>query len=125
MSTSCNRKHQFATPDVRRGTVLVVNDEPLVRMMVINALEAMGLSVISAASGPQAIQLMREAANGISLALVDVNMPGMDRHTHATALRALVHNVPILMMSGYDEQQMSHHGDTTLADDFFAENFRD
>ena len=103
--------------------VLVVDDEALVRMVVVNSLEAMGLDVVSAPSGPQAIELAREHAKEISLAIVDVNMPGMDGHTVATALREIVLGVPILMMSGYDEQQMSHHDEGNVADEFLQKPF--
>ena len=60
-----------------RPTILVVEDEPQVRMMIRVVLRAEGFEVLEAASGAEAIQLSRNHTAPIDLAVIDVVMPGM------------------------------------------------
>jgi two-component system cell cycle sensor histidine kinase/response regulator CckA len=82
------------------ATVLLVDDEPLVRRMVERILEDHGFTVLAANSGSEAIRLSRSHRGEIDLLVSDVEMPGMDGPTLATELRAEQPALPVLFMSG-------------------------
>ena len=68
-----------------------------------------GLQVISAADGPQAIELFREHAHEITFVLLDLTMPRLDGIEALQKLRCIQTNVQVLVMSGYSEQDVSAH----------------
>ena len=86
-------------------TVLVVDDEAIVRRAARRALEKMGQRVIEAQDGAEAVEVMAREGAGIDLVILDVVMPGMDGVEAFPRLRALRPDVPILITSGY-----SHDG---------------
>jgi two-component system, cell cycle sensor histidine kinase and response regulator CckA len=86
-------------------TVLVVDDEPLVRNMVALMLEKDGFSVLTAGNGPDAIHLSRSHHGRIDLLVSDVRMPAMDGCTLASELQAEDPSLPVLLISGYCENQ--------------------
>lgn len=69
------------------STVLIVDDHPSNRMLLETQLRLLGLQVISAASGPQALEALHHAwkndhgAGGIAAVITDCTMPGMDGYT--------------------------------------------
>jgi two-component system cell cycle sensor histidine kinase/response regulator CckA len=87
-------------------TVLVVDDEPLVRKMVALMLEQEGFSVLTAGNGPDAIHLSRSHEGAIDLLVSDVRMPLMDGCTLARELQALNPALPVLLISGHCESEM-------------------
>jgi len=60
------------------GTVLVVDDEGMIRNFAKSALESQGYKVLLAADGQEAVRVFREKSAEIGLVLLDVAMPGMD-----------------------------------------------
>jgi two-component system cell cycle sensor histidine kinase/response regulator CckA len=82
------------------ATVLLVDDEPLVRRLVAVILEEQGFTVLAADSGSEAIRLSRSHPGEIDLLVSDVVMPGMDGPTLATELLAEQPTLPVLFMSG-------------------------
>ncbi|QLC24139.1 response regulator [Parasphingopyxis algicola] len=87
------------------GTVLVVEDEDMVRAVAERALTRQGYSVVTAEDGEDALRIIAERQD-FDLILSDVVMPGMDGPTMATELRETMPDVPILFMSGYAEEQL-------------------
>jgi two-component system, cell cycle sensor histidine kinase and response regulator CckA len=90
-------------------TVLVVDDEPLVRKMVALMLEKDGFSVLTAGNGPDAIHLSRSHRGRIDLLVSDVRMPAMDGCTLASELQAENPTLPVLLISGYCENEPAEH----------------
>ena len=86
-------------------TVLVVDDEPMLREMVAQMLENDGFSVLTAGNGPDAIDLSRSHQGEIDLLVSDVRMPLMDGCTLANHLQAENPALPVLLMSGYCENE--------------------
>jgi CheY-like chemotaxis protein len=89
MSTS-NQPQPVAQPE-KRETLMVVDDEPSVREVLARVLEEEGYRVLTAASGPEALQIA--AANPIDLVLLDLNMPqqnGWDTFERLTARNPLL-----------------------------------
>ena len=81
-------------------TVLVVDDEPLVRVVVGRLLEEWGFKAVEADNGKTALQLARRLNGGLSMVITDLVMPYMDGFEFALAFRRLYPDVPILFMTG-------------------------
>jgi CheY-like chemotaxis protein len=91
------------------GTVLVIDDEAHVRGVVTRMLERVGLNVLCAANGEAGIDLCRVYAAQIAVVLLDLTLPQMNGVDTFEALRRIKPNVPIVVMSGYNEQELSGH----------------
>jgi signal transduction histidine kinase/CheY-like chemotaxis protein len=89
---------------VTRVTILVVEDEPLVRRTVVLALERAGHKTITASDGEEALGILRQPNHGIQLVLTDVVMPRLGGVELARALRKS-QNIPVVFMSGFHERQ--------------------
>jgi DNA-binding response OmpR family regulator len=91
-------------------TVLVVEDEEKVRMLIVEILGRQGYRVLEASHGDEAL-LIHETHDGpIPLILVDVVMPGMSGSELAKRLASLHPETKILYMSGYTDNAIVHHG---------------
>jgi two-component system cell cycle sensor histidine kinase/response regulator CckA len=89
------------------GLVLVVDDEPMVRNMAESMLKRrLGYEVVTAGDGYEAVEIFRARKDEISLVLLDLSMPGMNGWETLSALRALRHDIPVVLASGYDEAQV-------------------
>ena len=86
------------------GTVLVVDDEQVVLRTAKTALQRVGCSVLTAESGPAAIDLLRQH-NNVSLIILDLSMPGMSGLETLPELRKVRSDVPVLVSSGYSESE--------------------
>jgi CheY-like chemotaxis protein len=87
--------------DVPGGTVLVVEDEPIVRTVTETLLSRSGYTVLTAPDGASALNVLRDHPVGIGLILLDMTMPGMTNGEVVRAIRALDPTVPVLLNSGY------------------------
>ncbi len=86
-----------------QGTVLLVDDEPVLRRVTAKLLEKLGYQVIPAATGQQAVEIFKEKAREIDLALLDLIMPGLSGCQTLEALRGINPQVRVLLSSGYTE----------------------
>ena len=82
-------------------TILVVDDEPMVREFAHRLLEAEGHVVLEAGSGQEALRTLRERADQIHGVLLDLSMPGMDGTDLLSALRTFAPALPVIVHSGY------------------------
>jgi len=87
------------------ATILVVDDEAIVRKVAQAALEQSGYSVISADSGEAAIDLFRKATGEIAIVLLDMTMPGLSGYETFLELKRCRPAVKVLLSSGYDEME--------------------
>ncbi len=87
------------------GTVLLVEDEPMVRAVAERALTRHGYSVITANNGEEALDVINRG-DEIALLISDVVMPAMDGPTMVREARKSRPELPILFMSGYAEEQL-------------------
>ncbi len=87
--------------------VLVVDDEPLVRRAARAMLERQGVEVLEASDGEQALEIYEENRARVRAVLLDLAMPRMDGQETLRRLRASPSNVPVLLMSGYDEDNVT------------------
>jgi DNA-binding response OmpR family regulator len=94
--------------------VLVVEDEALVRMLVVQALEEAGFSVREAGEAQTAMEVLR-ADEGIRLMVTDVGLPGLNGRRLADEARAHRPGMKVLFMTGY--------ADSTLIEKALPEGF--
>jgi len=87
--------------NVGSGTILVVDDEPVVCAVAQALLSRSGYTVLTAPDGASALKVLLEHPVGIGLILLDMTMPGMTSGEIVQAIRALDPTVPILLNSGY------------------------
>jgi PAS domain S-box-containing protein len=91
-------------------TVLVVEDDKIVRDLACEFLQELGYSVISAESPGQAIEISSRYPGSIDLLLTDVVMPGMDGPRLYRQLSPSRPAMRVLFMSGYSENLIATHG---------------
>ncbi|HET9335039.1 MAG TPA: response regulator [Sphingomicrobium sp.] len=87
------------------GTILLVEDEPMVRTVAERALTRHGYKVLTANNGEEALEIIGQGEE-ISLLVSDVVMPLMDGPTMVREARKSHPDLPILFMSGYAEEQL-------------------
>jgi PAS domain S-box-containing protein len=87
------------------GTVLVVDDEDVVRSVASRILHSFGLQVIEAADGCEGLMLFKRHATHLSCVLLDLTMPHLSGEETFDALRRLDPNKPIVLMSGFTEHE--------------------
>ena len=81
--------------------VLIAEDEPMVRGIMARTLRECGYTVLEAASGREALQLLEAESRPVSLIVADVVMPDMGGQEMATHLATRLPGVPVLFTSGY------------------------
>jgi CheY-like chemotaxis protein len=97
---------RVATRDLRgTGTVLVADDEEMVRRTAGEMLKQQGYSVILAANGPEAVDIFGEKASEISIILLDLTMPLMSGEETLRRLQSIRSDVKVVLTSGYNEME--------------------
>lgn len=81
-------------------SVLLVDNEPLVRAVLAEVLRQSGFEVRTASSGTEAVEMVRHTPP--SLVLMDVQMPGLSGWETLALLHEVAPTLPVLMMSGAD-----------------------
>ena len=109
---------------VGSGTVLVVDDERLMREVSESILEESGFDVLTAGSGPRALELFRRGREAIRLVLLDNKMPGMDGFEVLRKIRRLDPAARVILMSGYQEKDVLAGGAETEISGFLQKPFR-
>jgi CheY-like chemotaxis protein len=89
------------------GLILIVDDETLVREVMREIVEAIGFEAIEASNGREALVLCRTHSARITAVLLDLTMPEMDGIHTLRELRQLHPVLPVLLISGYTEQEAS------------------
>jgi len=93
-----------STGDGRRtGSILVVDDDPIIRKLLSRALVADGHEVHIAENGTAALELLRDAQ--VDVVLLDIVMPGIDGIVVLDRIKAdpRLHHLPVIMISGLDD----------------------
>jgi len=87
------------------GTILVVDDEEIVRKVVKAMLERYGYTVVLAEDGLQASEIFEQLREEVRLVILDLNMPVMNGEETLRRLKLINPTVPILLSSGYNEME--------------------
>ncbi|HAK91957.1 MAG TPA: response regulator receiver protein, partial [Massilia timonae] len=110
-----------AFASTQRGTVLVADDDPVMRLLMLEMLAQVGMEGIEAGDGQEAVELARERLP--DLILMDVDMPRMDGFTACRAIRAAEKDgacVPIVMVTGSDDVEAVTQAYEVGATDFVS-----
>jgi two-component system cell cycle sensor histidine kinase/response regulator CckA len=99
-----------AAPSRGDETILLVEDETVVRHLVAEILETNGYTVLQAGDGPSALELLRRHSGTLDLLVTDVVMPGMSGPEVAQAVTSMRPGTQVLYTSGYTDSAIGHHG---------------
>jgi CheY-like chemotaxis protein len=99
--------------EIERGsgeTVLIIDDEPTIRMLVAEILQENGYTAIEADSGPNGLRILQSDAR-IDLLITDVGLPGgLNGRQVADAARAVRPNLKVLFITGFAENGLIANG---------------
>ena len=110
-----------ATP----STILVVEDDAIVRMLIVDVLQELQFSVLEADGSERAMELLEDHSQHIDLLMTDVGLPGMDGRELAGKARLLRQQLPILFASGYAESLEVADGMAVIGKPFSIDQLRD
>jgi CheY-like chemotaxis protein len=97
-------------PSVQQRTVLVIDDEPTVRMLISDALQDLGCAPLEAADGAAGLRIL-EGRDHIDLLITDVGLPGgLNGRQVADAARTLRPGLKVLFVTGYAENAVLNGG---------------
>ena len=88
-----------------RATVLLVDDEEMIREAATAVLESLGLTVVTAADGLEALEAVQRPDLKVDVVLMDLTMPHMDGREAFHAIRRIHPDMPVILSSGYNEQE--------------------
>ncbi len=106
-----------------RFKILVVEDEMMVRELVVESLENFGYIVLSAANGEEAIRLYKNHKDEIELILTDVVMPGLSGKQLIEAISKISEDFRVLYMSGYTDDIIGSQGELSPDAPFIEKPF--
>ncbi|PZU10025.1 ATP-binding protein [Sphingomonas sp.] len=117
-------KQDAAIPADAGETVLVVDDEPTVRMLIVDTLEELGYACIEAGDGPAGLRIL-QGSERIDLLITDVGLPGgLNGRQVADAARAIRPDLKVLFITGYAENAVLNHGHIERGMEVLTKPFR-
>jgi two-component system cell cycle sensor histidine kinase/response regulator CckA len=123
-----DRKQEFSEGDdvrISEGTetILLVEDDEMVRKLVNEVLDNEGYRLLEAANGVAALSICAQYEEPIHLLLTDVVMPEMSGRELANRLAAVRPELKVLYMSGYTDDVIVHHGVLDEGTEFIQKPF--
>ncbi|HET6410228.1 MAG TPA: response regulator, partial [Chthoniobacteraceae bacterium] len=113
-----------ATPQWRgSGTILVVDDEETVRRVTTRMLMSLGFDVELAVDGMDGVEQFELMRDRLRLVLLDLTMPRMDGEAAFREFQKLKADVPVILMSGFNEQEVVSHFGTRGLSGFLQKPF--
>ncbi|GAB4321799.1 MAG: hypothetical protein Kow0059_16630 [Candidatus Sumerlaeia bacterium] len=106
------------------GLVLVADDEHAVRVVVSRSLQRAGYSVVTARDGLEAVELFRRHSGELAAVVLDLTMPGQDGDAALRELRRIRADVPVILMSGFSEKDLTARMKDAPFDGFLQKPFR-
>jgi PAS domain S-box-containing protein len=97
-------------PESSGETVLIVDDDPLVRLTVESHLDELGYRVLVASRIEEAVAMCKDSSRGIQLALIDVTLKGLAARELPKALEDVGVHVPVLFMSAHAREKLVTDG---------------
>jgi CheY-like chemotaxis protein len=93
-----------------RETLLVVDDEVMVRRLAARMLVTLGYRVLEAGSGQEAVRMLRRGAHRINGVLTDIAMPGIGGRELGETIARCWPQIQVLYMTGYPASDLMHAG---------------
>jgi CheY-like chemotaxis protein len=101
---------QALAATVGNETILLVEDEDVIRLMLVEILTHQGYAVLDAGRGANALTLVEKAAKPIDLLVTDMSMPCMTGWELAKSLRRSCPGLPVLFISGHTDHESASWG---------------
>lgn len=102
-------------------SILVVDDELLIRDLLYDFFQQQGWNIAVAESGERALEILR--SRKIDLLLTDIKMPQMDGLSLTTQVRAMYPQLPIVLMTGYPSVETAIEGIRAKVEDYIVKPF--
>lgn len=93
------------TAPLSSGTIMIVDDEEMVRSVCTSIVEFMGFTALKAADGEEALLILQKNSAEIILVLLDLTMPKMDGFHTFREIRRMCPDLPVILCSGYGEEE--------------------
>ena len=104
--------------------ILVIDDEEMIRSICIRLLTRHGFAAVGAADGEEAIRLCQASAQDFACVLLDLTMPNMDGVATFGEIKRLHPDLPVILCSGYTEQEINSRFSEHKPDDFLQKPYR-
>lgn len=105
------------------STILIADDEARIRRLVSDFLKRDGHTILEAADGTEAMQLLENRHAGLDLAILDVMMPGMDGFEVCRRIREKNSSIGIIMLTAKSQEMDKVNGLMIGADDYVTKPF--
>jgi CheY-like chemotaxis protein len=117
----------FESPTMPTDTsiILVVEDDAIVRTLIVDVLEELGFRVLEADGSEKALEFINNEGQGIDLLMTDVGLPVMDGRELAKQARMPRPGLPVLFASGYAENIEVPDGMHLIGKPFSIDQLRD
>ena len=106
------------------GTLLVADDEDVVRRIAERMLRRKGFDVLAARDGQEAVDLFRQHADAVRLVLLDMTMPLQSGEETLAEMRRIREDVPVILSSGYSEQEAVERFEDKGLDGFLQKPYK-
>jgi signal transduction histidine kinase/ActR/RegA family two-component response regulator len=110
-------------PVVSESTLLLVEDNAMVRRSIENTLRGMGYRVLAVESGQRCLELLRDPAQRVDLLITDVVMPEMSGKELIERVHAMRPGLSVLFMSGYDRSTLASRKQPVVIEHFLQKPF--
>jgi CheY-like chemotaxis protein len=100
-------KPALSEPPPPARSILLIDDEPAVRLVTGRMLSELGHQVVTADSGRRGVELLKKQPDGIDLVLLDLTMPDQSGEHTLGELRVVRGNIPVVITSGFQAEDAS------------------
>jgi len=118
------RREALKKPPELQGTVLIIEDEEMLRTALAKMLRAKGARVLEAANGIEALEIFRDHAAEIDIAMLDVSLPALPSREVLKTLRETLDPAKIILMSGFGREQALSIAGVEQRHPFISKPFR-
>jgi excisionase family DNA binding protein len=89
-----------------RSTILVVDDEPAIRELMVGALATQTRKVLTAGSGKEAMEILTGSGSAVDLVILDLVMPGMNGVDTFREIHSVRPALPVMIVTGYPDSEL-------------------
>ena len=103
------RVHEILSQKQRPMRMLVIDDEPIIRMFIVEVLASLGCSTEEAGAGAEALAKYRAQTGGFDAAIIDVGLPDLGGDEIVAEIRKTDPEFPIVLATGYADAKKLEH----------------
>jgi DNA-binding response OmpR family regulator len=118
-------QESLSMSEAKPVTILVVEDDAIVRMLIVDVLEELEYQVLEAADKAEALVVLKDTTQPLGLMMTDVGLPDGDGVQLASQALAMRVGLPVLIASGYADTVKNPPGTEVLGKPFSIDQLRD